>query len=130
MDRILVVDNDPAARRLMRAILTSGGHTVDVAENGVVAMDLFWENRPDLIVLDILMPVMNGRELFQRLERQGMRPPVIVVSSYEAERERRELRAERSLEKPFDPDDLLTCVEDLLAAPGRPAIDYSGNRSR
>jgi DNA-binding response OmpR family regulator len=114
LTRILVVDNDPAARRVIRTILTSAGYEVSEAENGMTALELIRTQRLDAIVLDVLMPVMNGRDMFLRLKDEGQHPPVVILSAYDAERERRELGAEASLDKPFTPEDLLEVVDALL----------------
>src|SRR5688572_9776196 len=114
MSRILVVDNDPAARRVFKAIVASAGHEVEEAENGLIALEMIPLQPPDVIILDVLMPVMNGREMFLRLKNEGKRPPVIVLSAYDAERERRDMGAEAALDKPFTPEDLLEIIEQLL----------------
>jgi DNA-binding response OmpR family regulator len=82
--------------------------------------------RPDVVILDVLMPVMNGRDMFLRLKEDGLqRPPVLILSAYDAERERRELGAEASLEKPFTPEDLLDAVERLIREHPLEAPDFS-----
>jgi two-component system response regulator MprA len=114
MTHILVVDNDPAVRRMITDILEDASYHVEAAENGLSALAAMNRQRPDLIVLDLLMPVMNGREFVRHLNATGSRPPVLIVSGFDAEQGRRELRAEASLEKPFDLDQLLDKVRSVL----------------
>src|SRR5688500_933718 len=104
MLRVLIVDNDPAIRRILQAVLTDAGFAVDTAANGSAALQAIAVERPHAIVLDLLMPGMAGREVFKQLESRGNRPPVIILSSFEAHRARDELGAEDSVEKPFEPD--------------------------
>jgi DNA-binding response OmpR family regulator len=112
MDCVLIVDDEPAIRNLERVILTSAGYDVLTAANGAEALALLEENHPAILVLDMQMPVMDGRSLFHTLMLRGERPAVLVVAN-EAGRAQRELGAEGSLEKPFAPEDLIARVEAL-----------------
>jgi len=112
MDCVLVVDDEPAIRNLERVILKSAGYQVLTAANGVEALDLLERNHPSIVVLDMQMPVMDGRSLFKELAAWTSRPTVLVVAN-EAGRAQRELGAEGALEKPFAPEDLLARIEAL-----------------
>lgn len=113
MRRVLVVDDDSGIRRLVRLILTSAGFDVVEAEDGEKALVLLRDETPTVLVLDLNMPVMDGRELFERLKRCENRPSTIILSAESSERARRELGAEASLQKPFGPDDLIDKVNEL-----------------
>jgi CheY-like chemotaxis protein len=113
MHCVLVVDDDPGIRRLAHVALTSAGFTVFDAENGSAALPILEREHPDVIVLDISMPVMDGRTLFRSMEAAGNRPAVLVLTANDAAGTRRELGAEASLDKPFDPDDLVDAVMGL-----------------
>jgi CheY-like chemotaxis protein len=78
--RILVVDDDPEVRALLRRILEGAGHLVETAGSGRTALDNFAERRPDLLVLDLAMPEMDGWTVLERLQGQGRLPPVLILS--------------------------------------------------
>lgn len=112
MKRVLVVDDDVHIRKLMKFALLSAGFEVRLAENGLEALHLAREERPDAIVLDVNMPVMDGRETFAHLDGPD-RPPVLVISADKPAQVRRELGAEASLPKPFDPDQMIQKLSEL-----------------
>ena len=112
MECVLVVDDEAPIRNLERIILKSAGYQVLTAANGAEALELLESNEPAVMVLDMQMPVMDGKSLFRELAGRDHRPAVLVVSN-EAGRAQRELGAEASLEKPFSPEDLLLRVEGL-----------------
>ena len=113
---VLVVDDDPGIRGIAKFILADAGYEVLLAENGEKALEVMENGSPDkpsVLLMDLQMPVMDGRELFRELEKWPVRPPVIVCSAYEAEKTRQELGAEKSLPKPFDPGELVQVVAEL-----------------
>jgi CheY-like chemotaxis protein len=81
--RILVIDDDPAVGALYRAALELDGFSVTVASNGNDGLQQILENRPQLVILDILMPVMDGWEVLGRLQAMEAPPPVIVATATE-----------------------------------------------
>jgi len=111
---VLVVDDDAALARLLSLMLRDGGFDVASAANGETALAEVEANRPDAIVLDLEMPVMDGRAFFRTLRARGDRTPVLVLSAYNARRAQRELGADGHLEKPFDPEALIGAVRSLL----------------
>lgn len=113
MKRVLVVDDEPAIRNLERAILKSAGYRVLTAENGLEALKLIEAEEPDVIILDVEMPVMDGISLFRALDQFEERPAVVVVTCDDALKIRRKLGAESALAKPFSPDDLIRRVDAL-----------------
>ena len=80
---ILVVDDDPETRDLMDAVLTRSGYTVVTADNGREALDVLEQVRPDLIFLDIHMPVMDGEQFreIQRRDRELLQIPTVVMTA-------------------------------------------------
>src|ERR1043166_4718756 len=72
MARILVVDDEPSIRMLIRTILQSEGHSITTASNGREALEMVIENVPDLIVLDLMMPEMDGWHLLEELHIRGL----------------------------------------------------------
>jgi two-component system, chemotaxis family, chemotaxis protein CheY len=80
--RILVVEDDQATRHLLLSVLDDAGYDARWAANGKDAIDTLPEWPPDLILLDLMMPVMDGYEFYSRLRKiPGEHPPVIVVSA-------------------------------------------------
>ena len=114
--RVLVVDDDVSLSRLVRAILRTADYEVAQAYNGIEGLEVAGREHPDVIVLDLQMPQMDGRGFFRELRARGDRTPVLVSSSFGASTAQRELGAEGSIEKPFDPDDLVEAVGRLFEA--------------
>lgn len=118
-DRILVVDDDESIRQIVRLCLTDEGYEVFEASNGVDALEMLPDCQPDLILLDLRMPVMDGWE-FARRYRLGPGPHVPIVAfiaALNAQLECADLEATSILPKPFDLDDLLAIVRDLVPVP-------------
>jgi CheY-like chemotaxis protein len=114
---VLIVDDDASIRRLMRLILTDAGYDVMEAEDGAKALAIIeGAKAPSVLVLDLNMPVMDGWELFHRLQEDHMRPRTIIMTAGQSERTRKELGAEASLQKPFGPEDLVEKVDELAHA--------------
>lgn len=119
MARILVVDDEPSIRMLIRTILQAEGHTITTASNGREALEMVIENVPDLIVLDLMMPEMDGWHLLEELHMRGLRrhTRVVIVSGHydpEGASEDRRAHAHHFLPKPFDPTSLVDLVNDAL----------------
>jgi CheY-like chemotaxis protein len=114
---ILVVEDDDACRDLMEQILSMNGYAVHVACNGLEALNVLDARQPDLILLDMKMPVMNGWEFSRRVKaEQRPRVTTVVVSAAEDIQARaQEIGADDWLEKPFEFQDLLDKVEHMLA---------------
>lgn len=113
---ILVVEDDAYCRDLLDQILTMNGYLVHVASNGLEGLSVLQNSVPDLILLDMKMPVMNGWEFSRRLkEERDCAIPVVIISAAEDIRSRAlEAGADGWLEKPFDLDDLLSAVESFV----------------
>jgi two-component system, chemotaxis family, chemotaxis protein CheY len=118
-ERILIVDDDESIRQIVRICLTDEGYEVFEAPNGQVALNTLNQFTPDLILLDLRMPVMDGWEFAKRYEKMpGPRAPVVAfVAALNAEQDCAELDAAGILAKPFDLDDLLKAVRSLLKMP-------------
>ncbi len=91
--RVLVVEDDDAVRAILRDMLEREGCTVDVAENGIVALERVAKAKPDIILLDLLMPKMDGFEFLAALRARpdGSEIPIVVLTAKDlsdAERER------------------------------------------
>jgi CheY-like chemotaxis protein len=113
---ILVVDDDPDLREFLQLMLTSLGFNVTSAANGQEALDDMVNHNPDLILLDMKMPVMNGWEFCRALEGREPRPPIVVLTAAPDPAARAaEVCAEGWLGKPFEYDDLEAIVRKFAA---------------
>jgi CheY-like chemotaxis protein len=120
---VLVVEDDASIRALLEDILCQRGYSVAVAQSGTEALDRIRERRPDLVLLDLMMPGMNGWTFLRAREsdRDMVRIPVLVVSAANPNGvgEAADLGAPVFLGKPFDLDKLLTEVARLCEGPVR-----------
>ena len=115
--RILVVDDEPAIRRFLRTSLGAQGYQVDEAADGQAALELLRRIPPDVLVLDLGLPDLDGFELLRRLRAGGSALPVIVLSSRADEKgkvEALDLGADDYVTKPFGIDELLACIRAAL----------------
>ena len=113
--RVLVVDDDPAIRRLMDLLLRDAGHIVDAVPDGAEAIDCIESAPPDLVVLDLGLPMLGGMDVLRRMRTIEAAPPAVVVSAnVEARREALELGAAAFVPKPFDLDSLMSAVNGTL----------------
>ncbi len=119
--RVMVVDDDPALSRMLRILLQSEGFDVMVANNGQQALDKLTEGEPALVVLDLQMPVLDGRGFFREFRRLGHRAPVLLLSAYNSEAARDELGAEAALGKPCDPEAVAQLAQRLIRESMAPA---------
>jgi PAS domain S-box-containing protein len=133
--RALVVDDDEGIRSLFRRALAEDGWTVDEAENGAIALELAKKDRPDLVLLDLMMPVMDGFEFvmhYRKLKGYG-KTPIIVVTAKDLEQHERETLlggVERIVEKgALTRQQLLQQVRELVSQHGDPARDLGDNVS-
>ncbi len=85
MQRILVIDDDPSIRSLFKRGLGYEGFTVDLAESGEAGLSSVRDNVPDLIILDVMMPGIDGFEVLRRLRAAGDTVPVIMLTAKDAD---------------------------------------------
>lgn len=114
MSTVLVVDDDAGIRHLASLVLGLDGNTVCTAGDGMEALELLCHERVDLIIMDLKMPNMDGRETIREARREGYEGPVIVLSAFGAVAAADELLADDAVAKPFDPDELLSHVHKVL----------------
>ena len=125
MARVMVVDDSPTDKAWLRQALTGAGHAVLEADSGADALTLVRSQRPDCVVMDLVMPGINGFEATRALSRDPLTAmiPVIIVSSKDQDSDRLwALRqgARAYLTKPVRAADLLGQVHVLLGLPGEP----------
>jgi DNA-binding response OmpR family regulator len=113
---ILVVDDDIDLREFLRVMLTTMGFEVISAANGQEALDVLDGHDPDLILLDMKMPVMNGWEFCRALESRHAHPPIVVLTAAPDPAARAaEVHADGWLGKPFEYEDLEATVRRFAA---------------
>jgi CheY-like chemotaxis protein len=115
--RVLVVDDDPAIRRLVETILRLGGYAVTTVGDGGEALGLVAQWHPDVLILDLDLPTMAGQQVARALRQTGTTIPILVVSGGRQARDQATaIGAAAFVSKPFLPDALLTAVTQLCAA--------------
>src|SRR5204863_9911820 len=131
ISRILNVDDDRAFRLSTAALLRADGYEVDCVADGAAAAEVLRSTRPDLVVLDLRMPGVDGLGVVEALRLWGERVPILMISGFgtvETAVRALHLGADDFLTKPVEPDVLSARVADLLArrplpesAPANPA---------
>lgn len=114
---VLLVDDEESIRSMLTMFLELSGFDVLVAGNGLDCLKLVAERRPDLIVLDVLMPQLDGRETLRRLRAQNDWTPVILLTQVTGVAQRImaiEEGADDYLDKPFDPQELVVRIRAVL----------------
>jgi CheY-like chemotaxis protein len=115
MSLVLVVDDEQAIREFLDDILTGEGYQVSTASNGQEALTHLATAQPDLVLLDIMMPVLDGREVLRRMRADPTLSRVaVLVMSAAADPGPLAGGFDSFLPKPFDLDRLLSAIEELL----------------
>ena len=117
MFRILVAEDDRGTRRLMQDTLTDAGYEPMLAADGLQTLELLAEKHVDLLILDVMMPKLDGFALLSRLRRAGSQMPVLVLTAKEALADKRQglrLGADDYMTKPADEEELLLRIGALL----------------
>jgi len=124
---ILLADDEDAITANLAPFLERAGFKVAVAANGEQALRHVAEQPPDLVILDVLMPGVDGREVLRRLRRDGNWTPIILLTQVGQASERAmalEEGADDYINKPFDPRELVARIRSVLrrALPGQPSL--------
>ena len=112
---VLIVDDDPDILQTLGLCLSTEGYRVLMAANGEEALEVLKSERPHVILLDLMMPVMDGWQFVAEMDARGQRgAPLLILSADRAvQGHAGNLRASGHLAKPFDLDELLTKVQQL-----------------
>jgi DNA-binding response OmpR family regulator len=113
---VLVVDDEPIVREVLSRYLTRDGYVVDTAADGVQALDAFERGAPDIVLLDLMLPLVDGFEVFRTIRLSGD-TPVIMLTAKGEESDRivgLELGADDYVTKPFSPREVVLRVGALL----------------
>jgi len=117
MFHILVVDDDKNTRLLMRALLENARYTVTLAENGQAALDVMDQEHIDLVVLDIMMPHMDGYEFTRVVREFNATLPILMVSAKHLPKDKHKgfaVGTDDYITKPFDEEEMLFRIKALL----------------
>jgi DNA-binding response OmpR family regulator len=131
MARVLVIDDEQAIGHVIRLLLESQGHEVFVADDGSRGFALAQRQSPDLVILDVMMPILDGFGVLEALRRDPRTAPIPIVmlsalTGEDVEARCLELGAAAYVRKPFDSDSLLGAIGEVLepvGAPTAPARD-------
>ena len=124
--RILVVDDDRAVRESLRRSLAFNGYSVELAQDGLEALERIASDRPDALVLDVMMPRLDGLEVCRQLRSTGDDLPILVLTARDSVSERvagLDAGADDYLPKPFALEELLARLRALLR---RRTVDPNG----
>jgi two-component system, cell cycle response regulator len=129
--RVLVVDDVATNRLLLRAKLSSAYYDVVVAESGAKALEIARREQPDMVMLDVMMPDMDGFEVCRRIKQdpQTSHIPVILLTARDRAKDRAEGEAagcDRYLTKPFSPLHLIDVIAELHPGTNRTGYRASG----
>jgi len=113
---VLVIDDDPDILQTLGLCLSSEGYRVLMAANGKEALDILERERPSVILLDLMMPVMDGWQFVAEMDHRGRRdvPLLILSADRSVQGHAQQLRASGLLGKPFVLDELLGKVQQLI----------------
>jgi CheY-like chemotaxis protein len=117
--RVLIADDDLTIRALLGDMLADLGHDVTAASNGMEAVDLAARDRPDLIILDFLMPRLSGLDAMKTMRQRGLSMPIVLLTAI-SDASMRELegveRADAVMEKPFKKRTLEKAIAKAMRA--------------
>ncbi len=120
MPRILVIDDEPNIRELVSVYLTAAGFEVEGAENGAEGLERFRSDPPDLVVLDLMLPGMDGREVCRTI-RDESATPVVMLTARDSDMDKvalLETGADDYVVKPFSPPEFVARVRAVLRRTG------------
>lgn len=118
MSRVLIVDDSLLQRKMLSSIVVEEGHEAQTASNGQEGFDLMLTNPPDCVILDMLMPEMDGIQVLEALQSKGINLPIVVITADVQDWMKTrclELGAQYFLNKPAKQEDVRATLKLLLA---------------
>lgn len=116
MTRILVVDDELDIAEAVRAVLEAEGYQVETASDGGQCLQELRRQQPDLLLLDVMMPVVDGFGVLESMQSEGMQVPVVVMSAIRPDSRLAEHKVKAFLKKPFHLETLLETVDRALSS--------------
>jgi len=123
---VLAVDDHPSILRFVQIGLEMRGLETITADSGVKALDLAESQKPDIILLDVLLPDMDGLQVLRRLRALSQVPIIVFSAKYDAREESLRLGANEFVAKPFNTDHMVSRIRDLLEQRGKGSVDRTG----
>src|SRR5438128_3959283 len=117
--RVLVADDNEVAQRLCKRVLEKAGYPVLIAGDGLQAVDIALRERPEMILMDVAMPGIDGLEAMRRIKTEIPTMPIVIASAHSMSSDRERFLAagaDNVLSKPFRLADLISIVEQLARA--------------
>lgn len=127
--KLLVVDDEQAVRESLRRSLSFNGYEVVLADNGAAALEMIHKEQPDLVILDVMMPILDGLEVCRTLRSGGDNRPILVLTARDGVSDRvagLDAGADDYLPKPFALEEMLARVRSLLRRSFTEAADTKG----
>jgi len=128
MKKILIIEDDPGIQLSLKDEFESEGFEVNVADNGLTGLEMIKQNSPDLIILDLMLPFLNGYQVCKKLRQEGNTVPMIMLTVKDQEVDKvlgLELGADDYVTKPFSLRELLARVNALLRRSSENISEYS-----
>jgi two-component system response regulator VicR len=119
MKKVLVIDDEPDTLELVKLVLEKGGFTTMLAKNGMEALSQIESTEPDIVLLDIMMPDMDGWEVFRKIKEKYSRVPIAILTAKAQNIDRlmglHVLKADDYITKPFGKNELIDRVRKLTS---------------
>jgi DNA-binding response OmpR family regulator len=112
--RVFIIDDDRSLLSLLRVIFQDAEFAVQTYLDARIALEDVQKSEPDVIILDLEMPAMTGREFYRAVREAGVETPILLLSAYGARAAQIELGANGYVDKPFEPDQLIEATRKLF----------------
>ncbi len=120
MAKVMAVDDEPDITKLIEKILKKAGYKVATANSGTECLEKYPKEKPDIVLLDVMMPGMDGWEVYRSIKKINKNQKILFLTAVTLESEARkkmdELKVSHYLTKPFDPPELIERVKRVLSA--------------
>jgi CheY-like chemotaxis protein len=118
VSKILVADDEEELLELIKLSLEGAGHDVTAVKNGKIATEKARQNKYDIVILDVMMPIMDGYHAAREIVQDRNAPPVLLLTSRDFDQDQSAIKgsgASAFLSKPFEVGELLKTVQDIIA---------------